>query len=230
MPLILHILNYIGVFVFALSGALLANRQGRDIYAIILIAGLSGMGGGFLRDITINRQPPIFLSETSYLFVVIFAALLVAIAAPFFERKRLNIIINYLDSMGLAVFTLLGIEDGLRLEMNWHASIFLGVLTAVAGGTMRDILLGRNPVIISRDIYATPPILGGFLYLLLLHFGPEESQAELRYIYFTIAATFIVLLRIISFHKDLHLPIPLMRQQPMLRHSLKNKKQPFIIN
>lgn len=173
--MVLYILDLIGVAVFAVSGALAAGRKGMDLLGVLIIAALTAIGGGTLRDVLLDRHPIFWIADTTYLTVIAAAAC----ATLLYVRWR-PVPANALllaDAAGLALFALMGAQT---VEAAGYAPaiiILMGTMTGAAGGVLRDVLCAEIPLILRRDIYATAAITGVALYLLLQHFGVGRDWA-----------------------------------------------------
>jgi len=160
-----YVLNLLGVAVFAISGALAAGRKGMDFLGVIVIAAITAVGGGTLRDLLLNRHPIFWISDPTYLYAIAGAALFtlcyVRVKSPP-ENALL-----WADAMGLALFTISGTRIGETAGLSPIILVLMGTMTGVAGGVMRDILCVEIPLILRRDLYATAAIAGSSMYLLL---------------------------------------------------------------
>jgi uncharacterized membrane protein YeiH len=164
------ILDLLGVAVFAITGALVASRKQMDIVGFAFLGTVTGIGGGTVRDLVLGQTPVFWVKEPIYLMVCVGCAALVFIAAHV-PRSRL-IWLMWLDAVGMALFAVLGAEKALA-----HGPVVaatMGVITAVMGGMIRDILGGESPVILRREIYATAALLGALTFLLALLVMPRD--------------------------------------------------------
>jgi uncharacterized membrane protein YeiH len=161
----LELVDYAGVAVFAASGALAAARKNLDILGVVVIATVTAIGGGTVRDVLLDRVV-FWIAQSGYLYVILFAALAtVAYTRRFHPPERL---LALLDALGLAFFTVSGAQIAEGLEHSGVVVVVMGALTGVAGGVLRDVLTGEIPFILRKgQIYATAAIAGAVLYLLL---------------------------------------------------------------
>lgn len=161
----LALLEYLGVAVFAISGALAAARKNLDLLGVVVIATVTAIGGGTLRDVLLDR-PVFWIAQPAYLYVIFGAALAtIAYTRRFSPPDRLLAIA---DALGLALFTILGAQIAEALEHRGVVVVMMGALTGVAGGVLRDVLSAEIPLILRKgQIYATGAIAGAVLYLLL---------------------------------------------------------------
>lgn len=165
-------LDLTGVFVFALTGGLVGVRRGLDILGIIVLSGLSGLGGGVLRDLLINATPPVGVSDWRLMGVCVLAGVCTFFWHP--GIARISRAVRLLDAAGLAVFCVSGSLKAINFHMNATTSIFVGVLTAIGGGLMRDIVVGQVPEVLRRELYAVPALLGSSL-VVAAHASHHES-------------------------------------------------------
>ncbi len=176
---VLYILSLIGVAVFAISGVLAAGRKGFDFFGVIVIAQVTAIGGGTIRDILLDRHPVFWIGDTNYLYSATAAALATLLFVRY-HRPPVKALL-YADALGLALFTISGtrISDGFGVSP--VVAVMMGCITGVAGGVLRDILSAEIPMLLrDREIYATAAILGAVLYLFLFKvIGIEETPAAL---------------------------------------------------
>nr|AIA13603.1 UPF0126 domain protein [uncultured bacterium] len=187
MPLLFDLL---GVFFFGVSGSLLAARRGFDITGSLLLAGLTGIGGGIARDVILGQVPTAFANP--YYFVPpTLAAVLVYFVAPGVQRLKRPLLV--FDAAGLALFCTAGTIKALEAGMNPVAAALLGVTTAVGGGLLRDVVANQTPSIFDpRDLYAVPAMLGAGLIATLWVVGIGGWAWELG------VAAIVFALRLIS--------------------------------
>ena len=171
----LELIDYAGVAVFAASGALAAARKSLDVLGVIVIATVTAIGGGTMRDLLLAR-PVFWTQHPTYLYVILFAALAtLAYTRRFSPPERLLAI---LDALGLAFFTISGAQIAEGLEYTGVVVVVMGTLTGVAGGALRDLLTGEIPLILRKgQIYATAAILGASLYAVLQAIGVSRGLA-----------------------------------------------------
>lgn len=199
----LHIIDILGTFSFAVSGAFLAMEKKLDPFGVLVLAFVTATGGGTLRDILIGNLPVGWLrNETA--MVVIFAS---AVATMFFDRllRRLPITLFLFDAMGLGLFTIIGIEMAMDRAFTPGVCIALGTVTACFGGVLRDVLLNSIPLLFRKEIYALACIGGGLVY-----FAMRKMQLDTDFSR-TAGIGAIVLIRILAVR--LHLSLPLFYEQ-----------------
>ncbi|HRE44237.1 MAG TPA: trimeric intracellular cation channel family protein [Terricaulis sp.] len=170
LPVLPHALDYAGVAVFALTGALAAARDKHDIITFWFFAVVTGVGGGTLRDVLIGA-PVFWVSDPTYLGIGLGAAIAVWFLAAYVERSKALI---WLDAVGLAIYAVIGAAKALSLGVNPLVAIAMGTLTATFGGVIRDVLAGQPSVLLKRELTITPAILaaGAFVALYLLKVPP----------------------------------------------------------
>ncbi len=191
-------LDIIGTLVFSISGALTAIYKKLDLFGVFCIAFVTALGGGTLRDILIGNAPVGWMIDLKYIIIIFIGFLLSIIFNKYLEKLRLSLFL--FDSVGLGVFTLIGIEKGIEHQLHPIICIILGTLTATFGGVIRDILCNEIPVLFRKEVYATLCIIGGFLFFLLLELKINE---ELLYL---TTSLFIVSFRLIAFKFNWSLP------------------------
>ncbi len=164
----LYSLDLLGTVVFAITGLLAARRKHLDLFGAIVIAMVTAIGGGTVRDLIIG-QPVFWTQNDIYIYVVVISALLLF----FFARyRRLPVkLLLFLDALGLAVFTVVGAQKAMALGFSDPIAIMTGVMTGVLGGVIRDVLVGEVPLIFRQEIYATASFIGASIFLLMEHSG-----------------------------------------------------------
>jgi uncharacterized membrane protein YeiH len=194
-----HVLDLVGVAVFAVSGVLAARSRGLDLLGVIVIAAITAIGGGTLRDLLLNRYPIFWITDTRYLTVIIASALLTVAYAR--VRPAPGNALLVADAIGLALFTLSGAQVAEAAQCPAIIVVLMGTMTGVAGGVLRDVITAQVPLILRRDIYATAAIVGVALYLLLQAAGLQRSRA------FGTGMVVVVALRLLAIRWGLQLPI-----------------------
>ena len=154
----LHVLDLVGIFVFGITGALVGVRKKLDVFGIQVLALVTGLGGGFIRDVLIGVTPPTALQDWRYLVVPIAAGLLTFFLHP--GIGRVERLVNIFDAAGLALFCVTGALKAINAGLSPFSAALLGMISGIGGGVIRDILSGRVPVVLRSEIYATPAFLG----------------------------------------------------------------------
>ena len=172
---LLYWLDLFGILVFSLSGALMAGRYKLDPFGVVVLAMVTAIGGGTIRDVVLD-SPVFWLINPIYLYVILATALLTIL----FIRQPNRIPKRFLlvsDALGLALFAVLGTAKSIDLGHPIAIAIVMGTITGVAGGMIRDVLCNVIPLILRKEIYATSAILGGSLYALFITIGWSENIA-----------------------------------------------------
>lgn len=195
---LLYLLDIIGTFVFAISGTFAAAEKRMDWFGAFFIAMVTAVGGGTLRDLLIGAQP-IGWMQDSYYALAIFVAWLftLVIGKPILKLRKTLFLF---DTIGIGVFTILGLQKALLYGLSPLMAILLGMCSAVMGGVARDVLCNEIPLIFRKEIYATACLTGAGFYLLVSFFDLNEAVAVLS------SMSIIIIIRLISVKKKLSLP------------------------
>lgn len=165
------LVELLGIFAFATSGAAAAKERRLDWFGVIVVAYLTACGGGIVRDLCLGVVPPAGISNWRYLACAAFAALLTIGASRWVERLKHPV--RWFDSVGLGFFAVVGAHESLQHGVGITAAIMLGTVTAIGGGMLRDVLLNRVPVILEREIYALAALLAAVIQVVSeVHRGP----------------------------------------------------------
>ena len=157
----LVVLDLVGIFVFAVTGALVGVRKDLDVFGVLVLAGTTGLGGGFLRDVLIDATPPAALEDWRYLLVPVVAGLLTFWFHPAVGRRERTVTV--LDAFGLGLFCVTGTLKALEYDLGPVPAALMGMVTGIGGGMARDLLASRVPVVFRGDLYATPALAGAFV-------------------------------------------------------------------
>lgn len=204
MELLIEVFEYIGIFTFAISGAIAAMRERMDIFGVYCIAIVSALGGGVLRDVISANGVPAFFSSALPVLVAMAAATLIMMLR---ERVPIGTAFVFLDAVGLAIFVVSAGVKGIEAGYNFMLFMFVAIITGVGGGIMRDMLCGRKPGIFQRDIYTLAGILGA---VLLWNIYRAVSQVAAM----TLAMTMIISLRMACYCCHLNLPALNYKKKP----------------
>ena len=158
---VLTLLDLLGIFVFALSGGLVAVRKDLDVFGVLVLAGITGLGGGFLRDLLIGAVPPASLEDWRYLMVPVAAGLVTFRFHP--ALGRMERLVTVFDAAGLGLFCVTGALKAVAFGLGPVPAALMGMLTGIGGGMLRDLLAGRVPVVFRGELYATPALVGAGL-------------------------------------------------------------------
>ena len=169
---ILYTLDLIGTFVFAVSGALKATKYELDLLGILVLATLTGVGGGILRDLLLGATPPAVFQDESFLIVCVIGGLAVFLASSHIEPWWREMMLA--DAIGLGVFAGIGAVKAHTFGLGPVGIVMMAGLTATGGGVIRDILVQEIPAVIQKDFYATAALAGGLCFLITLALGFGE--------------------------------------------------------
>ena len=183
----------------AMSGAIAAGRRNMDLFGVALIAFLTALGGGTVRDVLLGNYPVTWTQHPPYIYITITAGLVTMLLARF--MKHLHQIFLILDGMGLIAFTIIGCNVALRLDYETPVVVMAGITTGIFGGILRDIMCNRTPQVLRHELYASVSLLVALLYLFLLEQGVDHDVNML--------ASFSVglALRMIAIRWHLSLPV-----------------------
>jgi uncharacterized membrane protein YeiH len=193
-----HLLDIIGTMAFAMSGALTAMSKKLDPFGVFIIAFVTAVGGGTLRDVMIGRMPVGWMQDVTYVYVIVLGFVLTIIFRKKLDKLRTSLAL--FDTIGLGVFTLIGIQKGLDYELHPVICIALGTMTACFGGVLRDILCNEIPVVFREEVYATICILGGIVFFMLKKWNIEDEPLYL------ITCFVIIMVRLLAKKHNWHLP------------------------
>ena len=192
------IIEVLGTVSFAISGTFAAVQKRLDPFGVLIIAFVTSIGGGTVRDLLLGDTPVAWMRDVNYCLLI----LVTSILTLFFKHhiKKFKVTLFLFDSLGLGLFTLVGVQKGIVFGLEPGMCIALGTITGCFGGIIRDTLLNTIPLIFRKEIYATTCIAGGVLYFGLLYFGLAADIAKITVI------VFIVTLRILVVKYKLALP------------------------
>lgn len=194
----LYIADLIGVFVFAVSGAIAGRQKDMDVFGMFMLATVTCIGGGTLRILLIGATPPPVLTDPAYLIVAAIATVASFFAEPLWEKWQRAV--SLFDAIGLGVFVCIGVQVSQANGLDWWACVGMGMVTATFGGVIRDLLRTEVPLIFRKEIYATAALVGGLVYL-LLDFAGLPSPANI-----VLTTTLTAAIRIMAIRLNLNLP------------------------
>ncbi|SIR02387.1 trimeric intracellular cation channel family protein [Maribacter ulvicola] len=191
-------IDILGTIAFAISGVLVAMDKKLDAFGVFIIAFVTAVGGGTLRDLLIGIGPVGWLNAPLHLLIIVITVLLTIIFVKQLKYVRRSLFL--FDSIGIGLYTMVGIEKGLAADLPPVMCIALGTITACFGGVLRDILCNEIPVIFRKEIYATVCILGGLVYFLLIQFPIQNTIA------YSMAIVTIIIMRVLAVRFKISLP------------------------
>lgn len=194
-------LDLVGVFAFALSGGLVAVRKRLDIVGIIVLSLVAGLGGGVLRDLLIGAVPPVGVSDWRIMTAAACAGVLTFFLHP--GVARISRVVRVLDALGLAVFAVSGALKAVGLDVAPVTCVVVGVVTAVGGGLLRDVIVGQVPEVLRRELYAVPALVGAFVVVVADHLHHLTSLVVWG------AVVLVFAIRMTAVLLDLNAPQPL---------------------
>jgi uncharacterized membrane protein YeiH len=195
----LHVIDILGTFSFAVSGAFFAMEKKLDPFGVLILSFVTAIGGGTLRDIMIGNLPVGWLRDETATIVIFIGA----IGSMFFSQwlKKLNTTLFLFDALGLGLFTIIGIQKGMELNFSVGVCVALGTVTASFGGVIRDVLLNNVPLVFRKEIYALASIIGGLIYYLLTKTALNDDAAKI------ICILLIFFIRLLAVKYKLSLPV-----------------------
>ena len=200
--------DFIGIFAFALSGAMVAMKHRLDIFGILTLGIVTALGGGFIRDLIIGRTPPMMFSKPIYAIVAASISMALFLFARIFGKlyhrvePHLEALANIFDAIGLGSFTVVGIQSGVLYGYgdNGFFLIFLSLMTCIGGGLLRDLFVQRMPGILHKHIYAVAVLAGALVYLILFRQGVSELIVT------PITMLLVFVIRMLATHYKWNLP------------------------
>lgn len=209
MPTFMYAIELMGIISFAISGALEGIKSKTDILGITILAVVTSTGGGIIRDVILGIHPPLSLVNGEPVIIAIITAFIVFIlhkinmAERIFSRKQYIDLLVYVDAIGLAFFTINGINYAQLHNPEYRSFllIFIGLLTGIGGGVIRDTLVNKIPFIMDRHIYASAAIFGAVVYRLLTRYNFMQRKIAM-----IISVIIIFLIRYLSYKKEWNLP------------------------
>lgn len=187
---LIYYVDLAGTFVFAVSGWLLASKKQLDFFGAAVISFITAVGGGTLRDVLIGSTPVGWMQDLNYLLIIAAGMMATAFFKRIFEKLRKTMFL--FDSIGIGLFTILGLQKTLDLGLSPIIAVMMGTISAVFGGVLRDTLVNEIPLIFRREVYATVCLAGGIVYLLL---GETPLNDDFRII---VTICIIITIRILA--------------------------------
>ena len=193
-------LNLIGIFFFTISGALAARdkKHYHDYFGVFFTGFITAIGGGTLRDMMLGAYPISWLNDENILISIIIAFVFTLLFKKYIVKLRRTLFL--FDTVGVGIYTILGVQKSLEYHVNPFAAVILGLISAVFGGVIRDTLLNEIPLIFAKEIYATSCIFGAVLFVGMLYLKVDPTVAA------TISMSLIIVIRVIAVKYKLALP------------------------
>jgi uncharacterized membrane protein YeiH len=193
---LLHGLDLLSTFVFALVGARVAADKGLDYGGIAFIAAIASVSGGTLRNVFLGLKP-IWITDPSIIAAVILAVFITLVLR---RVTRIGKTLLIMDTFGLAIATISGTQLAFEQNIDWYSAILLGVITAVTGGLLRDVLCQLEPVLLHRETIGTSSLMGAITFVVLTELSAANTISAIA------GGSVVVLTRVLSIRFDLHLP------------------------
>ncbi|HNP20364.1 MAG TPA: trimeric intracellular cation channel family protein [Fulvivirga sp.] len=195
---LLYALDLLGTFVFAISGLRLAARKDMDLFGATVIGFVTAVGGGTTRDLLLGATPVAWIDNIQYPIAIILAVPFTLIFRKYIVNLKRTFFV--FDSIGIAIFTISGMQKALDFGLNPGLAMAMGMVSAVVGGVIRDILCNEIPLIFRKEIYATACLAGALVFYLLGNWGIDQN---LNYI---ITTSLILIIRVVSIKYNLSMP------------------------
>lgn len=205
---VFFLVEIIGTIAFACSGAMVAIEKQLDLLGVIVLGVVTAVGGGMTRDLLIGKQPPALFVNPVYVWAAFLSVMILFCVVKFckiswkiLESERYEKVLNLMDAIGLGAFTVVGIDTAIAagFEDYYFLMIFLGVITGVGGGLLRDIMAGETPAILKKHVYACASLAGAVSYVGLLPVVGDDAAL-------IISAVLVVVIRVLARHYHWNLP------------------------
>jgi uncharacterized membrane protein YeiH len=195
----LYALDLLGTAAFAASGALAGTRREMDIFGVLMQGLVTATGGGTLRDLLLGDTPPFIFKDETYLYLSVAVSL-----AVFILHRQLDFLqhpLIYFDAVGLGTFVVIGTGKAIGFKLGFFGAVMMGVITATAGGMIRDLLSNRIPLVLQKEVYASACLAGGALLYLLHQYTRLSPTWSLL-----AAASTVIVLRLLAVQRNWSLP------------------------
>ncbi|KAA0889033.1 trimeric intracellular cation channel family protein [Oryzomonas rubra] len=195
---LLYTFDLLGTAAFAASGALAGIRRDMDVFGVLVLGLVTAIGGGTLRDVLLGDTPPFIFKDETYLYLSVAVSLLV-----FLFHRRLIFLshpLTYFDAVGLGTFVVIGTHKALAFKLGFFGAVMMGVMTATAGGMLRDLLSAKVPMILHKEVYASACLAGGALLYVLQRTAVPPDAAAL------VSASTVIILRLLAVRYNWSLP------------------------
>ena len=197
LPTFTQIMDFVGTFAFAISGIRLASAKHFDLFGAYVVGLTTAVGGGTMRDVMLGLTP-IWMTNPFYLICSALALLWVLAFGRQLIRQEVTWFL--FDTIGLALFTVVGIEKTLQCGLPWWTAIIMGTMTGAAGGMLRDVFINEVPLIFRKEIYALACVIGGMTYILCNHYKCDEIVTS------CVSGGMVILIRCLAVKYKLSLP------------------------
>ncbi len=194
-----YVLEMVCIVAFAFSGVLVESNRGKDIVSILLLGWVTALGGGTLRDLIINTEQVFWIRDPTYFWVALLSSCLAFFLITEIRKSKVEKMVTLFDTIGVSLFSVLVTEKLYSAGFAAYVAISMGMVTAVFGGVLRDILAHRSNMFNNTEIYATPVILGSSLYVLLYNVGVWDHLAAMLSITFSVSLRLYVVAKKIRY-------------------------------
>ena len=203
MPSFVQVLDFIGTFAFAISGIRLASAKRFDWFGAYVVGLVAAIGGGTLRDVLLD-VPPAWMQDPFYVICTAFAMLFVILFSK--HLIHLNNTFFIFDTIGLALFTVVGVERSIAAGYPFWVAIIMGSMTGAAGGVIRDVFINEIPLIFRKEIYAMACVVGGIAYWICALAGVESYISQI------VSGSTVFLTRVLAV--KYHITLPILKGDP----------------
>lgn len=193
-------LEMVCIIAFALSGVVVESNRGKDFVSVVMLGWMTALGGGTLRDLILATDPVFWIRDASYFWTALLSSALGFFAITYMRKTRFNQLILIFDTLGVSLFSILVTKQLYADDYAAYVAVSMGMVTAIFGGVIRDILAHRQTMFNNTELYATPVIFGCCLYILLVNFGVSVSIASV------VCMILIVLTRLYVVAKQIRFP------------------------
>lgn len=197
-PHLFLIIDILGTFAFAVSGAFSAMEKKLDLFGVLILSFVTAIGGGTLRDLLIGATPVSWLKDETTSLVVLGAGLMALFLGRFLKKIPVSLLV--FDALGLGLYTIIGMEKGIGVGLSPGICVALGTITGCFGGVIRDVLLNNIPLLFKKEIYASASIAGGIVYFILLKFPIDQTVVSI------ISMLIIFIIRLMAVRYNISLP------------------------
>ena len=192
------VIDILGTVAFSISGVLTAMHKKMDPFGILIIATVTSVGGGTLRDVLVGKLPVSWMLDMTFIYVIILTSIFAVLFRSKLKYFRRSLFL--FDTIGIALYTTTGVQIGIGAGLNPLICVALGMMSACFGGVLRDILCNEIPIIFRKEIYATACMLGGAIFIALINFHVDSTTAVI------ISGLVVVVIRVLAVVYKLQLP------------------------